>query len=130
MIFQVLILTGPTSRYRCGLTTPWLRLYRLRCRRRTTDSFNANEPAKHASFIQYVLLIGSPTSRSFPWDSTPLSNLYHLSPFGSGPCGRCRVFKLVARFSFLAEFRFLKSSNSPRLYTTLIYFELKCLRFP
>ena len=38
-----------------GLTTPWLRRYRRRYRRRSTSSFNANEPAKHASFIQYVL---------------------------------------------------------------------------
>jgi hypothetical protein len=30
-------------------------LDRLRFRRSTTDSFNANKSAKHASFIQYVL---------------------------------------------------------------------------
>ena len=32
----------------------------LRCRRRTTNSFNANELAKHVSFIQYVLCHISP----------------------------------------------------------------------
>ena len=54
-----------------GLTTPWLRLDRLRCRRRTTNSFNANESAKHASFIQYALC--------------------HISRLGRcGPYGGCR----------------------------------------
>ena len=79
----------------CLAITPSLMRY-LRCRRRTTNSFNANELVKHASFIQYVL--------------------YHISQLSRyGPCGGCRVFKLAARFSLLAEFRFLKSSNSPRL---------------
>jgi len=93
---------------------------RLRCRRRTTDSFNANESAKHAYFIQYV--------------SVP-HFFQHIVPdaiwvgLKCGPCGGCRVFKLVARFSLLAEFRFFKVEQlSTTINATSIIFELQCRR--
>lgn len=44
----------------------------LRCRRRTTNSFNANKSVKHASFIQYVLF----RTNYFQWEYPAIADRY------------------------------------------------------
>lgn len=44
----------------------------LRCRRRTTNSFIANESAKHASFMQYVLF----KTNFFQWEYPTIADRY------------------------------------------------------
>ena len=96
---------------------PLLRQSRLSVRLRDTavertDSFNANESVKHAYFIQYVSV------PHFFQYIMPGATWVRLK---SGPCGGCRVFKLAARFSFLAVARWLKSLA---LYdSTISYFQ-------
>ena len=61
-------------------------------RRSATSSFNANELAKHASFIQYVL--------------------YHISRLcRCGPCGGCSCTNLASYLRQLCLFYIVQTTN-------------------